>query len=84
MAKLTTIRYTLEIPGKKPDPNRWAKIEGEPQPKDYEALEYLLVHPWGEGAKVSDIRAVDAKGEPLPEPPAFTVREPVATPPAEQ
>jgi hypothetical protein len=83
MAKITRLKYTLTRPGQKPE-ERGASVEGEPQPKDYAALEYMLLHPWGEGAAVSNVRAVDAKGEPLPEPPAFTVREPVATPPAEQ
>lgn len=77
MAKITRLTYTLTLPGKKPE-NRTATVEGEPQPEDYAAMEYLLVHPWGEGAQVSDVRAVDAKGNPLSDPPAFTVKEPVA------
>jgi arabinogalactan endo-1,4-beta-galactosidase len=81
MAKKVLLKYTLTRPGQKPE-DRNASVEGEPQPKDYDALEYLLIHPWGEGATVSNVRAVDAKGNPLPEPPAFTVKDaaPAVTP----
>ena len=71
------LRYTVTEPGK-PSFERKAEVSGYVVSR--EKLVSLLVHPWAEGAKISNLRAVDEKGDDLPEQPDELKEATVETP----